>query len=60
MVPPIIVPKTIVYGTLLVSIQIEKNTIQIQFQNSLPKINIPNILVIYNMLGMLILSVFWI
>ncbi len=44
MVPPIIVPKTIVYGTSLVSIQVEKNTIQIQFQNSLPKISVPNIL----------------
>lgn len=29
----------------------EKNTIQIQFQNSLTKIKAPNILVIYNMLG---------
>lgn len=31
------VSKTTVYGTLLISIQIEKNTIQIKFQNSLPK-----------------------
>lgn len=46
----ILVTKTTVYGTLHISIQIEQNTIQIQFQNSLPKIKAPDILVICKIL----------
>lgn len=46
-----LVPKMTVYGTLFISTQIEKNTIQIQFQNSLPKIKAPIIFVIYNISG---------
>lgn len=46
----ILVTKTTVYGALFTSIQIEKNTMQIQFQKSVPKIKGSNILVIYNML----------
>lgn len=38
-------------GISFISTQIDTNTIQVQFQNLLPKIKAPNILVIYSMSG---------